>query len=58
METEPESFMNVQDVIEHDKIKIKLIDILVYLNCLEVTYLPYHNFSCCMPSFLYSDVFF
>lgn len=29
-------FMNIQDLIEHDMIKIKLIDILVFLNCLEV----------------------
>ncbi|CAF4916583.1 unnamed protein product [Pieris macdunnoughi] len=28
-------FMKIQDLIEHENIKIKLIDILVFLNCLE-----------------------
>ncbi|CAK1541606.1 unnamed protein product [Leptosia nina] len=28
-------FMNIQDLIEHENIKIKLIDILVFLHCLE-----------------------
>lgn len=35
MESESSKFMNIQDVVEHDSNKIKLIDILVYLNCLE-----------------------
>lgn len=29
-------FMNIQDLVEHEMNKIKLIDILVFLNCLEV----------------------
>lgn len=32
-------FMNIQDLIEHEMNKIKLIDILVFLNCLEVCFI-------------------
>ncbi|XP_050352977.1 gastrula zinc finger protein XlCGF57.1-like [Nymphalis io] len=32
---DPTMFMNIQDLIEHEMNKIKLIDILVFLNCLE-----------------------
>ncbi|VVC95886.1 unnamed protein product [Leptidea sinapis] len=28
-------FMNIQDVVEHETVKVKLIDILVFLNCLQ-----------------------
>ncbi|XP_022831470.1 zinc finger protein 32-like [Spodoptera litura] len=34
-ESDTAMFMNVQDLIEHEMIKVKLIDILVFLNCLE-----------------------
>lgn len=33
---DPTMFMNIQDLVEHEMNKIKLIDILVFLNCLEV----------------------
>lgn len=36
LESDAAMFMNVQDLIEHEMHKIKLIDMLVYLNCLEV----------------------
>ncbi|CAH2093842.1 unnamed protein product [Euphydryas editha] len=32
---DPTIFMNIQDLVEHEMNKIKLIDILVFLNCLE-----------------------
>lgn len=32
---DPTMFMNIQDLVEHEMNKIKLIDILVFLNCLE-----------------------
>ncbi|CAH0595360.1 unnamed protein product [Chrysodeixis includens] len=35
LESDTTMFMNVQDLIEHEMIKVKLIDILVFLNCLE-----------------------
>lgn len=41
---DPTMFMNIQDLIEHEMNKIKLIDILVFLNCLEVR-LIYHYIS-------------
>ncbi|XP_030021939.1 gastrula zinc finger protein XlCGF57.1-like [Manduca sexta] len=34
-ESDSSMFMNVQDLIEHEMNKIKLVDILVFLNCLE-----------------------
>ncbi|XP_047999039.1 oocyte zinc finger protein XlCOF8.4-like [Leguminivora glycinivorella] len=34
-ESDTEMLLNVQDLIEHEMSKIKLIDILIYLNCLE-----------------------
>lgn len=36
LESEATMFMNIQDLIEHEMHKVKLIDILVFLNCLEV----------------------
>ncbi|XP_049879132.1 zinc finger protein 782-like [Pectinophora gossypiella] len=35
VESDTNMFMNIQDVIEHEMHKIKIIDILVFLNCLE-----------------------
>lgn len=35
-ESDSTLFMNVQDLIEHEMNKIKLIDILIFLNCVEV----------------------
>ncbi|XP_026754944.2 zinc finger protein 502-like [Galleria mellonella] len=35
VDSDTNMFMNIQDLIEHDMNKIKLIDILVFLNCLE-----------------------
>lgn len=35
LETDTTMFMNIQDLIEHEMVKVKLIDILVFLNCLE-----------------------
>ncbi|KAJ8711326.1 hypothetical protein PYW07_008568 [Mythimna separata] len=35
LETDTSMFMNIQDLVEHEMIKVKLIDILVFLNCLE-----------------------
>lgn len=35
LESDTTMFMNIQDLIEHDMNKVKLIDILVFLNCLE-----------------------
>lgn len=35
LESDTTMFMNIQDLIEHEMIKVKLIDILVFLNCLE-----------------------
>lgn len=36
MESDNAMFMNIQDLVQHEMNKVKLIDILVYLNCLEV----------------------
>lgn len=35
LESETTMFMNIQDLIEHEMNKVKLIDVLVFLNCLE-----------------------
>ncbi|XP_021182436.3 gastrula zinc finger protein XlCGF57.1 [Helicoverpa armigera] len=35
LESDTTMFKNIQDLIEHEMIKVKLIDILVFLNCLE-----------------------
>ncbi|CAB3220483.1 unnamed protein product [Arctia plantaginis] len=35
IESDTSMFMNIQDLIEHEVNKVKLIDILVFLNCLE-----------------------
>lgn len=35
LESDATVFMNIQDLIEHEMYKVKLIDILVFLNCLE-----------------------
>lgn len=35
MESDTSMFMKVQDLIEHEMVKVKLIDVLVFLNCLE-----------------------
>lgn len=32
-------YKNIQDLVEHDDIKIKLIDILVFLNVVQVQYI-------------------
>lgn len=36
LESDAAMLINVQDLIEHEMYKVKLIDILVFLNCLEV----------------------
>lgn len=36
VESDSTLFMNVQDLIEHEMSKIKLIDILIFINCVEV----------------------
>lgn len=36
VESDTSMFMNVQDLVEHEMNKVKIIDILVFLNCLEV----------------------
>lgn len=36
VESDTAMFMSVQDVIEHEMVKVKIIDVLVFLNCLEV----------------------
>ncbi|XP_072934459.1 uncharacterized protein [Epargyreus clarus] len=35
VESDLSMFMNIQDLIEHEMIKVKLIDILIFLNCFE-----------------------
>lgn len=34
---DPTMYMNIQDLVSHGMNKIKLIDILIFLNCLEVS---------------------
>lgn len=36
-ESDSSTFMSVHDLIEHEMNKIKLIDILIFLNCVEVS---------------------
>lgn len=48
---DPTMYMNIQDLVSHEMNKIKLIDILIFLNCLEVSFMCLFSFI----NFCYSN---